>query len=130
MSTSVHADPILWNKVVQSEQKKEATMRKSFIILLLIFSVALFIGCTKQDTVIPDVKFTAATLAEYDGQDGRPAYIAIDGLVYDVSNHKSWTNGEHHGFEAGKDLSAEFKENHKEGTLRKLPVVGTYADAD
>jgi predicted heme/steroid binding protein len=103
-------------------------MRKFYTVLLLVFSIILIAGCTKQSSDIPEAQFTAATLAEYDGRDGHPAYIAVDGLVYDVSNHKSWTNGEHHDFDAGKDLSADFNENHKAATLRKLPTMGTYID--
>lgn len=103
-------------------------MRKIYIPLLFVFVITLSASCAKQDAEIPDVQFTAAILAEYDGKDGHPAYIAVDGLVYDVSNHKSWTSGEHHGFEAGKDLTDDFNENHKAATLRKLPVMGIYID--
>ena len=41
--------------------------------------------------------FTAEELAKYNGQDGNPAYVAIDGTVYDVSNVPAWRNGKHHG---------------------------------
>jgi predicted heme/steroid binding protein len=110
-------------------KKGGIVMRKLFITLLLVLITAtMAVGCTEQNTEIPDVQFTAETLAEYDGKDGRPAYIAVDGLVYDVSNHKSWTMGEHHGFSAGEDLTDYFNENHKAATLRKLPVMGAYTD--
>jgi predicted heme/steroid binding protein len=103
-------------------------MKRVFVLLLLAYIATTVIGCTKQDATIPDLLFTAPVLAEYDGKDGRPAYIAVDGLVYDVTNHKSWINGEHHGFVAGKDLSDGFNESHKATTLRKLPIMGSYAD--
>lgn len=46
--------------------------------------------------------FTKEELQKYDGQDGRPAYIAIDGKVYDVSEDASWQGGKHHGYTAGQ----------------------------
>ncbi|GHU51864.1 hypothetical protein FACS1894132_00240 [Clostridia bacterium] len=104
-------------------------MRKFYIWLLLAFSIVFIVGCTEPIREIPETQFTAETLAKYDGQDGNPAYIAIDGLVYDVSNHNSWKSGKHHGFVAGKDLSAEFNKKHKTATLRKLPIMGTYIES-
>ena len=32
--------------------------------------------------------FTLAQLAQYDGQNGQPAYVAVDGVVYDVTNSR------------------------------------------
>jgi predicted heme/steroid binding protein len=110
------------------KQREEIFLKKLLIAFLLVFTIAIMAGCAEQNKEIPNVQFTAATLAEYDGKDGRSAYIAVDGLVYDASNHKSWTDGEHHGFSAGKDLSEEFHKTHKETTLRKLPIMGTYID--
>ncbi|HER63154.1 MAG TPA: cytochrome b5, partial [Desulfobacteraceae bacterium] len=40
-------------------------------------------------------EFNQEALAEFDGRDGRPTYIARDGAVYDVSESKLWRNGEH-----------------------------------
>lgn len=104
-------------------------MRKLIPLLFIcIFMVSLCAGCTKDDAEVPDMQFTAETLAHYDGKGGRSAYIAVDGFVYDVSNHRSWKNGEHHGFSAGQDLTAAFQDEHRAATLRKLPVMGTYTD--
>jgi predicted heme/steroid binding protein len=71
-----------------------------------------------------DTVFTAETLAKYDGQNGQPAYVAIDGVVYDVS--KEFKNGDHHGHSAGQDLSQSFHGQHPESYLKGLTVVGTY----
>ena len=35
-------------------------------------------------------EFDLTQLAQYDGQDGRPAYVAIDGIVYDVTAVPAW----------------------------------------
>ena len=39
--------------------------------------------------------FTPEELAEFDGRDGKPAYVAYDGLVYDVSGGPTWIAGDH-----------------------------------
>lgn len=69
---------------------------------------------------------TLAQLAQYDAQDGRPGYVAVDGVIYDVSNSPAWQNGEHYGNLAGHDVSKSIHEVSPHGikNLAKLPVVG------
>ncbi|MBN1624740.1 MAG: cytochrome B5 [Clostridia bacterium] len=76
-----------------------------------------------------DKIFTLEELANYDGQDGRPAYVAVDGVVYDLTNSGAWRNGKHNGFTAGKDLTEEIKEISPHGVknLEGIPVVGKLA---
>ena len=53
-------------------------------------------------------KFTLQELAKFDGRDGKPAYVAINGKVYDVSESAFWLSGDHLGaHQAGKDLTEE-----------------------
>jgi len=68
--------------------------------------------------------FTAATLAADNGLNGRPAYVAVDGIVYDLSS--VFRNGQHQGHQAGQDLSALFYSQHSSSILKYYPVVGTY----
>lgn len=74
--------------------------------------------------------FTPAELAEFNGKDGKPAYVAVDGVVYDVSASSSWVDGEHTrcnlGAMAGKDLSAEIQQApaNMRALLERMPVVG------
>lgn len=57
--------------------------------------------------------FTERELQEYDGSRDRPAYIAYDGVVYDVTASLLWYGGLHHDLHgAGTDLTR---------TLRKAP---------
>jgi len=70
--------------------------------------------------------FTAETLSQYNGKNGNAAYIAVDGVVYDVSS--LFRNGEHHGWGAGKDLSDEFHKEHTDNYLDGYSVVGTYQE--
>jgi len=71
--------------------------------------------------------FTQAELAQYNGIDKPQKYVAIDGVVYDVTNASAWRGANHHGNVAGQDLSASIKKSpHKLTVLTRLPVVGTY----
>jgi predicted heme/steroid binding protein len=82
------------------------------------------------ETSAAPLTLTADELAQYDGKDGQPAYIAVDGVIYDVTNVRQWRNGEHNGFTAGKDLTEEIKNISPHGVskLKGLPVVGELID--
>lgn len=71
-------------------------------------------------------EFTYEELAMYDGSNGRDAYVAVNGIVYDVSLEATWGGGTHFGIYSGRDASAEFNECHsgREGILRNLPIIG------
>lgn len=57
--------------------------------------------------------FTERELQQFDGTRGKPAYIAYDGVVYDVSASALWRGGLHEDLHyAGTDLTR---------TLRKAP---------
>lgn len=50
--------------------------------------------------------FTAEELAEFDGQNGKAAYVAYQGKVYDVSESAMWVDGDHEAMHmAGSDLT-------------------------
>lgn len=70
--------------------------------------------------------FLTDELAKFNGKNGQPAYVAINGTVYDVSGKDAWKNGEHHGNLAGLDLTDVLfnKSPHKDKVLQGLPVVG------
>ena len=52
--------------------------------------------------------FTERQLAEFDGEDGRPTYIAFAGMVYDVSESTLWKKGSHmHRHLAGVELTEQ-----------------------
>ena len=75
--------------------------------------------------------FTLEELAAYNGKDGQPAYVAVDGVVYDVTASSEWANGEHKmGVTAGQDLTDIIKEKSPHGVaiLEKFPVVGKLAE--
>ncbi len=68
--------------------------------------------------------YTMDELAMYNGKDGMPAYIAIDGIVYDASEHAKWMEGMHGGQMAGTDITEAFKNGHNDDRFESLPVVG------
>jgi predicted heme/steroid binding protein len=80
----------------------------------------------KTITAAPvEVAFTLEQLATYNGKDGKPAYIAVDGVVYDVAGVKVWQKGEHKGGKVGTDISEKInKAPHKKKVLSKLTKVG------
>lgn len=71
-------------------------------------------------------KFTLEELKQYDGREGRPAYIAYKGKVYDVTDSYLWIEGDHQGQHvAGKDLSEEIPfAPHGEETLERVKQIG------
>jgi len=75
--------------------------------------------------------FTLDELAAYDGLDGRDAYVAVDGYVYDVTASNQWTDGLHRGtIQAGQDLTHEIDNvsPHGRRTLDNVPKIGYIID--
>ncbi len=71
-------------------------------------------------------RFTISDLREFDGKEGRPAYVAFKGKVYDVSDSSFWEMGKHLGAHvAGIDLTLSITNApHSEEVLTKFRVVG------
>ena len=65
-------------------------------------------------------------LSRCDGKDGRPAWIAWRGKVYDVSESFLWKGGRHMAMhEAGQDLSDVLDQApHGADLLERVPVIG------
>ncbi len=70
--------------------------------------------------------FTPEELAGFNGENGRPIYIAFKGVVYDVTGSKLWRGGKHmNRHKAAMDLTAEFAgAPHKADVLERCPRVG------
>lgn len=79
------------------------------------------------------INLTRKQLAEFDGKNGRPAYVAVSGVIYDVTVSRLWRGGEHdpsHGEAyAGRDLTQVLAESpHGIKNLEGFPVVGKLVD--
>ncbi len=116
-------------------------MRKTFLIIVSILLIGLLtVGCTTGNVDNTDNnnnnnnnnqeelrEFTLEELAQYDGKDGNPAYVAVNGKVYDVTDVPAWRGGSHQntvvaGIDATEYIS---KSPHGASVLNGLKVVGT-----
>ena len=70
-------------------------------------------------------QFTLEELSRYNGQNGRPSYVAVNGFVYNLSLAVSWKGGMHYGLSAGMDQTQYFSQCHGNASLlKRIPVVG------
>ena len=70
--------------------------------------------------------FTTTQLAEFNGKNGKPAYVGYKGTVYDVTESYQWLDGDHLGHEAGKDLTEPMEiAPHSGDVMERMKKVGT-----
>lgn len=114
-------------------------MRKvsGIIIFFILIALSVFLASIKsqnsQQPFKEKISLTALELSKFDGKDGRPTYVAVDGIVYDFSKCRYWKKGGHTPSRgkiwAGQDLTDDFKNSpHKESYLNRYPVVGWLVD--
>jgi len=70
-------------------------------------------------------------LHSFDGKDGRPAYVAFNGIIYDVTASRAWKEGSHlKKHLAGHDLTDALKTApHKEDKILAMPLVGNFIES-
>lgn len=107
---------------------------KIFLFLIMFSSaliVTFFIGpkLRKQKSLTTPLNGGACTidgLCQFDGKEGRPAYIAYKGVIFDATGSRLWKNGMHvmkHA--AGNDLTDMLKNApHGEDKVLALPRAG------
>jgi predicted heme/steroid binding protein len=76
-----------------------------------------------NDDLLPVI--TRAQLALRNGQDKPEIWVALRGIVYDVTSSRLWRNGKHYEHWAGQDLTDELKDApHNENVFDKFKVIG------
>ena len=86
----------------------------------------------ESDPVAASGKMTGRELRAFDGQEGRPAYLAYQGTVYDVTHSPLWSEGTHMGrHQAGVDLTEFLSQApHDEDKILAMPVVAELVAED
>ncbi len=121
-------------------------MKKNIYLLTFIMAGAIAVsGCAAETVRAPSPapaepsvsepapaetpqlpEMTLEELSKFNGKDGAKAYIAVDGVIYDVTEVPPWKGGTHQGkVQAGTDGSEMIGLSpHGKKVLEKLPVVG------
>lgn len=107
---------------------------KIILYLIMVCSalfVVIFLGPRlrrKQAGTAPLEKgdLSIDELAQHDGKEGRAAYFAYDGIVYDGTGSPLWKNGTHMGrHQAGCDLTEVLGQApHGEDKVTPMPKIG------
>lgn len=96
----------------------------TFILIVVVFMVYAA-SPYKEERTIPEKSFTVTELAKFTGKDGARAYVAYNGIVYDITDEKTWKGGSHKGNDAGIDITDKLNKIwHGPKVMKKHPVVG------
>ena len=108
---------------------------KIAVYLVMVASAAtavLFVGPRLKRSRVeavapPSGIYDPVTLAAFDGREGRPARVAVQGMVYDVSTLPRWRGGTHIKHAAGGDLTGDLaRAPHDAAMLERAQRVGTF----
>lgn len=70
-------------------------------------------------------EFTKSQLALRNGQDKPQVWVALHGVIYDVTDSRLWKTGKHYEHWAGQDLTDELKDApHTEKVFEKFKAIG------
>ncbi len=119
----------------------KSCLKKTTLILTMLLILLMAMGCSTDEPQVetdePMVSepveneedlptFTLEELSEFDGKDGARAYVAVQGVIYDVTDLPKWEGGTHNGYDAGQDLTDIIlnKSPHGLSTLERAIKVG------
>jgi len=132
---------LTWVRIGRWEHFFENTFGLMLFIKICLFLLMVGIGLTAVTTIHRRMKqeitqagsgdedqdeITGANLSRFDGSGGKPAYVAANGGIYDVTGSAKWEGGRHFGkHAAGADLtSALAGAPHGAEVLDRFPRVG------
>jgi len=100
--------------------------------VIVTFVVGPKLKQRRQATDTAKENMTAEELSRFDGKEGRPAYFAYAGVIYDATGKTLWKGGSHVGKHlAGFDLTDALRlAPHGDDRITALPVVGKLVAAD
>jgi len=106
----------------------------SIMVLSAIFVVLVIGPKLKMKKSIKTPKsgqFSLTELANFDGEEGRPAYFAYKNKIYDVTQSKLWKNGNHmKRHHAGINLTDILAQApHDEDKILAMPEVGKLSES-
>lgn len=109
-----------------------------FVMLSSALVVTIFIGPKMRQRLKSPVaaclskEMTGEQLSSFDGKEGRPAYIAYRGMIYDISSSRLWKNGQHMmKHHAGTNLTDMLKNApHGDDKVLAMPQVGMCVESD
>jgi predicted heme/steroid binding protein len=104
-----------------------------YLVMVTTAAVAVFfvgprLKRSRVEAVQPaDGVYDPTTLAAFDGLEGRPARVAVESTVYDVSALPRWRGGTHIKHAAGRDLTGDLaRAPHDVSMLDRAQRVGTF----
>ena len=116
------------------------TVKISLFLVMLTsaFIVTVFIGPKMRRRLKSPVaacltkEMTPEQLSAFDGREGRPAYIAYKGMIYDMTSSRLWKAGAHMmKHHAGTDLTDVLRHApHGEDKVLAMPQVGMCVAAE
>jgi predicted heme/steroid binding protein len=115
-----------WGIILSVKIALYLVMISSAVFVVLVIGPQLKKG--RAGRPLPaDGLFGPEELSAFDGKEGRPALIAFNETVYDVSELKMWAGGMHMKHLAGTDLTDAIKKApHGEEKLEAAKAAGTF----
>lgn len=105
---------------------RSATRAEASVMIMRVIDESLRAAPKAKET---QKVFDKEELSKYNGQNGMPAYIAFEGMVYDVTGAKAWEGGKHRGISAGQDITQIIKSaSHGTSVIDNLEEVGKYEE--
>lgn len=121
--------------VSRSEDVKEDVVKEIKEVIEDIELVLEDFGYISGDTEVEGgnrelKQLTLEDLLKYNGQNGMPAYVEVEGNIYDVTDNPYWKNGKHFGVSSGEAVTNTFYACHARNpeVLKKLKIVGVLTE--